>query len=109
MLGVFPRMSPNENEIQAVQNLEHEADTLLAELATSTLPASRGTLLTLERIAATAARIAYGTGSPRLISEQMRALIDWTDHLDDEAWCALFQQTLRTRPLRSPYGHNAAS
>ena len=72
-------MTPKESDIEVIGNLEREADTLLSQIATSAQPASRDALHTLERVAATAARIAYGSGSPHLISEQMRALVAWTD------------------------------
>jgi len=100
-------MTPTQNEIEEIQSLEREAEASLDEIAASLQLAPRDSLHTLQRIAARAAKIAYGTGSPEIISEQMRHLIAWTDHLDDEAWCALFQQTLRTRPLISPYGNAA--
>ena len=100
-------MSPSESDTQVVQNLEHEADTLLAELAASAQPASQDTLRTLERIAATAARIAYPTGGPGMLSQQMQHLIAWTDHLDDASWSALFQQRLMKRPLTSPHDNAA--
>jgi hypothetical protein len=95
-------MTPTQDEIEEFQNLERTADTLLSEIAASQQLASRDSIHTLERIAARAAKIAYGSGSPQIVSEQMRHLIAWTDHLDDTSWAARFQQALRTRPLISP-------
>jgi hypothetical protein len=100
-------MAPTQSEIEEFQSLERKAEALLAEIAASSQLAPRDSLYTLERIAARAAKIAYGTDSPEIVSDRMRHLIAWTDHLDDEAWCAQFQQTLRTRPLISPYGDTA--
>ena len=95
-------MTPTQNELEEFQNLERTADTLLSEIAASPQPASRDRLRMLEQVAARAAKIAYGTGSAEIVSEQMRHLIAWTDHLDDALWTERFQQALRTRPLSSP-------
>jgi len=95
-------MTPTQNEIEEFQSLERIADALLSEIAASQQVASRDSIHTLERIAARAAKIAYGSGSPQLVSEQMRHLIAWTDHLDDPSRAARFQQELRKRPLISP-------
>lgn len=95
-------MTPTQSELEEFQNLERTADTLLSEIAASTQPASPDSMRTLESIAARAAKIAYGTGNPGMVSEQMHALIAWTDRLDDAAWRAGLEQALRTRPLRRP-------
>ncbi|GEM_PF-2530867 len=57
-------MTPTQNEIEEFQNLERTADTLLSEIAASPQSASGDRLQALEHIAARAAKIAYGTGSP---------------------------------------------
>jgi hypothetical protein len=100
-------MSLSESNIKVIANLEREANTLLSQIAASVQAASRDDLESLERVAAPAAKIAHGSAHPHLVSEQMRALIEWTAHLDDEAWCAQFQKALQIRPLRSPFARNA--
>lgn len=96
-------MKPTEEEIEALRNLERSADELLAEIAASAQSASRQMLEDLEHIAGAAAKIAYGTGNPELISEQMHNLIAWTDHLDNSVWASRFQQALNERPLVNPF------
>jgi hypothetical protein len=93
-------MTPSETEIEM---LERAADDLLAEISRSTTPASSETLDRLEVIAGAAAKIAYGTGNAKILSDQIGSLITWTDHLDDSEWVSRFQRALTTRPLIHPW------
>ena len=95
-------MTPTQDEIEEFQNLERTADTLLSAIAASQQVASDDSIRTLDSIAARAAKIAYGTGNPGMVSKQMHALIAWTDHLDDAEWRKRFEHALRTRPLERP-------
>jgi hypothetical protein len=97
------RMTPSEAEIQELQKLEREADDLLTQIAASSEVVTRQSIERLECITERAAKIAYGTGNPELISEQMSTLITWTDHLDDDAWILRFREALGARPLVSPW------
>ena len=92
-----------EEEIQQLQALEREVDELLTQIAASREIVCRQSLARLENCAGAAAKIAYGTGNPGLISVQMTDLIAWTDHLDDSSWVEQFQQVLARRPLVSPW------
>jgi hypothetical protein len=96
-------MTPSETEIEELEKLEREADDLLAKISRSTTAVSSETLDRLEIIAGAAAKIAYGTGSAKLLSDQMSTLITWTDHLDDVEWTSRFQKALSTRPLIHPW------
>jgi hypothetical protein len=102
LFGGAPRMTPTESEAESLQKLERMADDQLARIAACPESPSPERLRSLEQVAAAAAKIAYGTGNPQLLSEQMRHLIKWTDHLDDASWTALFRRALMTRPLSSP-------
>jgi hypothetical protein len=102
-LGVVTRMTLSEAEIQQLETLEREAEQLLVRTAKASEIASQQTLERLESCAGAAAKLAFGSDSPHLLSEQMSILITWTDHLDDSAWVARFQQALRSRPLVSPW------
>lgn len=86
-----------------LHRLEREADDLLVEISRSGPPVAAGLLARLESIAGAAAKIAFGSGNPSAISEQMRRLISWTDHLDDAPWVTRFHQALISRPLKSPW------
>jgi hypothetical protein len=96
-------MTPSETEIQELEKLEREADELLTRIAASSEAVTRQSLDRLEHITGRAAKTAYGTGKPELISEQMSTLITWTDHLEDEEWTLRFRDALRARPLVSPW------
>ena len=92
-------MRPTETEIEELQKLERAADELLSDIARAGQAASNETLLKLEDIAGTAARIAFGGARPDLLTHQMSRLIAWTDRLDDAETVSAFQQALMTRPL----------
>jgi hypothetical protein len=96
-------MKPSESEIEELEKLERAADELLSRISCSAQAASDETLRALESIAEAAAKIAYGAGSPKLLTDQMHTLIAWTDHLDDTSWTSRFQKALVTRPLVSPW------
>jgi hypothetical protein len=96
-------MSSAQTNIEELQKLEGAADTLLSEIAGSLHPVSPNKLRELENIAARAAKIAYGTGNATLLSEQMRNLIAWTDHLNETDWVEQFWLALATQPLISPW------
>jgi hypothetical protein len=96
-------MIPTQSDIEDLRKLECTVEERLDEIATSARPVSAEDLSALERIVAAAAKITYGTGNPTLLSEQLRNLISWTDHVDGSAWTARFQQVLMTRPLASPW------
>jgi hypothetical protein len=96
-------MKLSETEINELQRLEREGDNLLAEISRSKQPVSDETLGRLETIAGAAAKIAYGTGNSKLLSDQLSTLITWTDHLDNAEWVLKFQKALASRPLIHPW------
>jgi hypothetical protein len=96
-------MKPNETEIAELQKLEREAADLLTGIARLAKPVSDETLEQLEIVAGAAAKIAYGTGNPKLLSEQMSTLITWTDHLDNVSLVEKFHKALASQPLIHPW------
>jgi hypothetical protein len=96
-------VTPNESQIEELRKLERAADKLLSQIADSAEPVSFDTLRTLERIGAAAATIANGAGNPKLLTEQMQTVIQWTDHLDDTSLASEFEKALSRRPLASPW------
>lgn len=96
-------MTLSDAEISLLQNIERQADDLLARIATAPEIISPQTLKKLDFYACAAAKIAFGSNRPHLLSDQMMTLIAWTDHLDDSLLVERFQQALMTRPLASPW------
>jgi len=90
-------------EIAELQRLEQQADKLLLEISCSGQHVSDERLQELEAVAGAAARIAYGSGSPDLLTHQMSTLITWTDHLDEAEWVLRFKMVLLKRPLVHPW------
>eukprot|EP01012_Entosiphon_sulcatum_P056472 TRINITY_DN80145_c0_g1_i1.p1 TRINITY_DN80145_c0_g1~~TRINITY_DN80145_c0_g1_i1.p1 ORF type:complete len:182 (+),score=12.59 TRINITY_DN80145_c0_g1_i1:64-609(+) len=96
-------MKLTEIDLEDLQRLEKEADELLAQISASSEPVSPTNMQRLESCASAAAKIAYGSGRPELLSVQMSTLIAWTDHLDDASWVERFLRALSERPLVSPW------
>jgi hypothetical protein len=96
-------VKPSNSEIDELAKLTNRAEELLNRTASSSQPASKGVLRDLESIAGLAAQIAYRTGNPELLTDEMTSLIAWTDHLDDPSWISRFQKALSQRPLVSPW------
>jgi len=89
--------------VNKLESLAAAAEELLNAAASCGEPVSDTTLSSLEQIAERAAKIAFGSASPQLLSEEMQHLVAWTDHMDDAAWVARFRRALATRPLISPW------
>jgi hypothetical protein len=85
-----------------LSNLEAEANVLLQLIAAGQRKIDAATLSELDCIAGNAAKIAYGQGYPGCLTQQMRSLISWADHLDDPSCVELFCVALRSSPLRLP-------
>ena len=100
-------MRLSETDIEELHKLECEADNLLAQISRSAQPTTDEFLTQLEVVARAAAKIAFGSGNAALLSDQMTTLITWTDHLNDAAWVARFQQALSFRPLIRPWKDTA--
>jgi hypothetical protein len=96
-------VTPSSDQREALQKLEVRAEQLLATTAGSSEPATEDVLRQLESIAASAAKISFGSASPELLSDDMQNLIRWTDHVDDAVWVERFRMALRHRPLASPW------
>jgi hypothetical protein len=87
--------------------LEEDAAQLLAGVIAGTRTADASFLAELEPIATAAAKLAYGSGHPEWLSNQMGRVIAWCDHLDDEYCIKAFLVALKTSPLSSPSWHRA--
>lgn len=96
-------MTLSDTETQQLQALEREVEELLARAAAASQIVPLQTLKQLESCIGAAAKIAFGSDNPQLLSEQMSTLVTWTDRLDDSAWVERFQKALMRRPLVSPW------
>jgi hypothetical protein len=96
-------MKPRAEDLEQLNRLLATAEKLLDAAASSREPASDDALRDLEHIAGSAAKIAFASASPELLTDDMQNLICWTDHLDDAAWIGRFRTALRSRPLLSPW------
>ena len=95
-------MEPTQPEINKIQECEREVDELL-KMAPGAPNNKKEIIARLEELAATSAKIAYGNGSPDLLSDRMQNLIAWTDHCDDVQWVERFKQAITRSPLPSPW------
>jgi hypothetical protein len=93
----------NEAEARELEKLEETVDHLLEEISRNERSICRETLILLDKMASAAAKIAYGSDNPQLLTKQMITLVAWTDHLDDEVWVKKFETALATRPLAHPW------
>ena|SRR5688500_460431 len=96
-------VKPRTEQLEELDRLHASAAQMLDSTAGSAASATDETLNQLESIAASAAKISFGSGSPELLTDDMQNLIRWTDHLDDAEWIARFRMALRSRPLISPW------
>jgi hypothetical protein len=96
-------MKPRAEDLEQLNRLLATAEKLLDAAAASPEPATDDALRDLKHIAGFATKIAFGSASPELLTDDMQNLIRWTDHLDDTAWSDRFRTALRSRPLISPW------
>lgn len=86
-----------------LQELERSVDRLLLEISGTGRDPSDTELLEMVRIAERAAKMAFDSDRPDILSEQMECLIRWTDHLNEENMRQRFNKALQNYPLVSPW------
>lgn len=95
------------NEVQAeLEELDKVARSILDPLIGASTPVEEETITHLNKIAMSAAKLAYGNGHPEYLSDRLENLITWCDHLNEEWWKENFKVALVSGPLVSPWPRN---
>lgn len=97
-------MITSPDPIKDLQELERWADDVMGKILRAGQPAPDDLLTELKIIADSALTTADLSDNIKLLSEQMTALIAWTEpgRLDEPSWVARFQEALLSRPLVAP-------
>ena len=81
-----------------VKDIDSKVNDLLNQF--SALPSiSEAEVKELDRLSSSAAKLAYGNDHPELISDQLRVVISWCDHLNEPEIKKKFIGALKKRPL----------
>lgn len=98
-------MSPSSHIESLAQELavtQEAADGLLRSVAAAGGTPDAYTMMRLDKLATACARLAYPNGLETSLSDSVRSLIAWCDHLDSSEWTAKFMSALKDYPLRPP-------
>jgi hypothetical protein len=94
-------MGGSDSPADQLAAAQRGAEELLQQVAASGRPADSHVVSQLDELSIVSARLAFRNELP--LTENVRNLISWCDHLDDAEWRAGFVRALQRYALEDPF------
>ena len=98
-------MARFESIAEEFKETQQVALELLQEVSSGQVAVDAHSMLRLNKLAVARARLAYSNGLESSMTDSVRNLIAWCDHLDEPSWRSNFEHAIKNYPLSSPFSN----